>query len=138
MLGFASAHLVLAVEEAAKSMMLYGLAAKGKLGISWKSFRSHDLKLKFAKLREALEPVVKTMRVERLGFPEIYEPPPPDHEAIKWMDTANELKQKGLYIDLGEGNEWLTPSDVTEQDYQTALRVAEQFVRRAEYLASYP
>jgi AbiV family abortive infection protein len=51
-------------------------------------------------------------------------------EAMDWWDSAEALKERGLYVDWLE-NRWWKPANVSRDDFRTALRFAEEFVRIA-------
>jgi len=51
-------------------------------------------------------------------------------ELRKWWKGANNLKNKGLYVDVVNGD-WITPKDLSKDDYLIALRYVEPVINLA-------
>ena len=47
--------------------------------------------------------------------------------AAEWLQGANELKQRGLYVDF-LGSDWSTPAGLDPDKWRVAREVVEQFL----------
>jgi AbiV family abortive infection protein len=56
---------------------------------------------------------------------------------ITWWESADAIKNSGLYVDYKDG-EWKYPNDVVGDSLDSALKYAEDVVKRSEQLHAIP
>jgi len=152
--GIATSLMILSAEESIKAMGLLAHALTGKPDDDFVRplFSSHRAKHNAAK---AIMFIVRIMEVmvenihevqEDQAIPEEKKPSvffermakrandnvngsaKDFHDLQFWQHTANELKNRGFYVDWCQGK-WRTPASIDEATYQDSQKRAEKFIQ---------
>jgi AbiV family abortive infection protein len=143
--GPARAHLILAIEEAEKARTLGQIVLKeplteaeiksrlyshskrhiGALRKSWSQGPTIDYIADSLRERLRLKPTQTDAQRWESAIARHPEALPRD-----WPEKADELREGGLYVDLGDDDKWHSPADVPSSDY-------EELRPKAEYLFRY-
>lgn len=137
--GAASAHLVLAVEEAVKARVFYQWPAL-RNAMSEQQLRDplythrerHGIAVYDSVSRRLRAAVALWVidhpgrQIDRKSLARLFAR---DSEAfpLSWADTADKDKQRGMHVDW-DGRTWKSPADVTEAQYQRRLVRCLEFV----------
>jgi len=139
--GAAVGLAVLALEEAAKARACFGLFASsrvgGRFGFSDKQFRAliygpHEFR-HAAAFWQGISNATRTAILTGT-----YPPDPAQKGRIQaeltageWLQTANDRKERGFYVDFSDAGAWKEPAGITEADWEEALGVVQPFVAEA-------
>lgn len=148
--GVATSLCILPAEESIKAIFILqqSIAPDEKISDFDKIFRSHKVKheylielmklmdlIRFQMMEQYLRyaPTRALRRMFAKKFPEFekihrdlikhLKPLQEMHAILDWFKKANDLKNRGLYLDI-QDKEWKVPKDIDAKAYQTALEYA--------------
>ena len=134
----AVAHLVLAVEEAAKSLYLWfhSVGVNLSKGGLQQALRNHKVRLDIAStalLFAWMRPlhIAKFLHIGPVSendLQRIVADYSVSNEDIAWLKSANNRKQLGLYVDYGD-EKWRTPTELTQADYDQAKPLVDRILK---------
>jgi AbiV family abortive infection protein len=137
--GAASAHLVLAIEEAVKARVLHRWSSLVKV-MTERQLRnllySHPVRHEIATLDSMPQALRAEIAVWRIDHPGLVMSRPtltrlfarhPEAFPITWAKNADSERQRGMHVDWN-GRSWKSPSDVTEKHYQRRFGRCLEFV----------